>query len=127
MSNRIPTLDEIAGVDGATFTTNAYAAALAEVSETGRRARRAEALRRHYGLAAGELDSPELRAQQALEPLFVDAHRRAGRHLRTSEDVARDAVAARQRADAVALRQAHRQAEIAASYARNLSAAGVTR
>jgi hypothetical protein len=76
---------------------------------------------------AADTDSPELRAQRAIEPLFVDAHRRAGLHLRTPEEVARDLAADRERAEAVALRQAHRQAEVSASYARNLSAAGVTR
>ncbi|SET33256.1 hypothetical protein [Geodermatophilus poikilotrophus] len=72
-----------------------------------------------------DIDSPELRAQRAIEPLFVDAHRRAGLHLRTPQDVAADLAAARQRSEEAERRAAERDIDLRLAYARAIASGAV--
>lgn len=119
----IPTVDEIAALERVADAATRLAAAhqADQRDDEAREQRRARALRSTYGLTADDTDSPELRAQRAIEPLFADAHRRAGLHLRTPQDVAADQAAARQRAAEAEARAAGRETNLALAYARALS------
>ncbi len=125
----ILTVDEIVALErGADAATRLAAAHQADLRDAeAREQRRAHALRSSYVLTTDDADTPELRAQRAIEPLFVDAHRRAGLHLRTPEDVARDMAAARQRSAEAEQRSAERQTNLALAHAHALSARPVLR
>jgi hypothetical protein len=66
---------------------------------------------------ADNIDSPELRAARAFEPLLDDAYRLAGLHRRTPEDVARDLAASRARAEEAVQRSAANERAVVLGYA----------
>ncbi len=76
---------------------------------------------------ADHIDSPELRAARAFEPLLDDAYARAGLHRRTPQDVAADMAAVRHRAAEADARAAERQTDLVLAYAHALAAGAVVR
>ncbi len=75
--------------------------------------------------AESAIDTPELRAAAALEPLLTEAYERIGHRRRTPQDVARDLAATRQRSEEAERRAAGRDIDLRLAYARALSAGAV--
>ncbi len=76
--------------------------------------------------ADAAIDTPELRAARALEPLLDEAYARIGHRRRTPEDVARDLAASRARAAELDSRTTARASDVALAYAVAMARTGRT-